>query len=228
MAALLDYARANPGRFAYPAPPDFTGTTFLKQALHDLAADPAALAAAPDDATFEATTAPLWAFLDGLHPALWRGGAAWPASGPQLRAMMADGEVDLAFSFNANEAATAIAGGQLPDTVRAYVFEGGSIGNVHFVAIPFNATAKAGAMAVADFLLSPEAQARKADPAVWGDGTVLAVADLPAEARALFDAIDYGVGALAPADLGAALPEPHPDWMTRIEAEWSRRYGAGR
>ena len=31
-------------------------------------------------------------------------------------------------------------------------------------------------MVVADFLLSPEAQARKQDPAVWGDPTVLAMA----------------------------------------------------
>ena len=36
MAALLAWAEAHPGRFTYPAPPDFTGTTFLKQALYEL------------------------------------------------------------------------------------------------------------------------------------------------------------------------------------------------
>ncbi|TVQ53562.1 MAG: ABC transporter substrate-binding protein [Rhodobacteraceae bacterium] len=228
MIALLATAEANPGRFAYPAPPDFTGTTFLKQALLELVEDAAPLFGPAEEADFAGTTAPLWAFLDALHPHLWRRGAAWPASGPQLRSMMADGEIDLAFSFNPNEAALAIATGLLPDTVRAYVFDGGSIGNVHFVAIPFNASAKAGAMATADFLLSPEAQARKADPAVWGDGPVIAVDALPPEDRALFDAIDFGVGALGPADLGPALPEPHPSWVRLLEAEWARRYGAGR
>ncbi len=29
--ALLEWAKANPGRFTYPQPPDFLGTTFLKQ-----------------------------------------------------------------------------------------------------------------------------------------------------------------------------------------------------
>src|SRR6185295_3233654 len=29
IGALLDWAQANPGRFTYPAPPDFIGTTFL-------------------------------------------------------------------------------------------------------------------------------------------------------------------------------------------------------
>ena len=26
------------------------------------------------------------------------------------------------------------------------------------------------------------------------------------------------------ADLGPVLPEPHPDWMTRLTAEWQARY----
>ncbi|MBU2089719.1 MAG: ABC transporter substrate-binding protein, partial [Alphaproteobacteria bacterium] len=32
---FIDWARANPGRFTYPAPPDFIGSTFLKQALSE-------------------------------------------------------------------------------------------------------------------------------------------------------------------------------------------------
>src|SRR5690606_19683000 len=43
IAALGRWAGENPGRFAYPQPPDFLGTTFLKQALLELAADPAVL-----------------------------------------------------------------------------------------------------------------------------------------------------------------------------------------
>ena len=35
--ALGEWLRDNPGRFAYPQPPDFLGTTFLKQALLELA-----------------------------------------------------------------------------------------------------------------------------------------------------------------------------------------------
>ena len=32
--ALLDWAKAHPGRFTYPAPPDFIGSTFLKHVLY--------------------------------------------------------------------------------------------------------------------------------------------------------------------------------------------------
>ncbi|NJM44120.1 MAG: ABC transporter substrate-binding protein, partial [Brachymonas sp.] len=34
--ALMQFAKANPGRVTYPKPPNFHGTTFLKQALLDL------------------------------------------------------------------------------------------------------------------------------------------------------------------------------------------------
>ena len=222
--ALLDWAKANPGRFSYPAPPDFIGSTFLKQALVELTPDRTMLQKPVDEAGFAAATQPLWAWLDALHPALWREGAAFPKGSPALRQMLDDGAVDMALSFYPGEASSLIAEGKLPQSVRTFVLEGGTIGNTHFVAIPFNASAQEGAMAVANFLLSPEAQARKQDPAHWGDGTVLDLAALPAADKARFEAIELGIATLSPQELGTALPEPHPSWMTRIEEEWLTRY----
>ncbi|MEX5729722.1 putative thiamine transport system substrate-binding protein [Rhodovulum iodosum] len=227
MPALLEWARATPGRFTYPQPPDFLGTTFLKQALYGLADDPAILQGPAEGADYDAVTAPLWAFLDDLTPHLWRQGRAYPQTGPRQLQLMADGEIDLAISFSPGEASTAIANGQLPDTVRTYVLEGGTIGNASFVAIPYNATAKAGAMVLANFLLSPEAQARAQDPAVLGYGTVLDLDRLSPQDRARFDALELGIATLAPEELGPALPEPHPSWTTRIAADWTARYGTG-
>ncbi|HSG36056.1 MAG TPA: ABC transporter substrate-binding protein, partial [Paracoccaceae bacterium] len=215
-AEILDWAAAHPGRFTYPQPPDFLGTTFLKQMLVDLTDDTAILGAAPaNDAAYEAVTAPLWSFLDALTPHLWRSGRAYPATGPAQLQLIYDNEIDLAISFSPGEATAAIANGLLPDTVRTSVLNKGTIGNASFVAIPYNATAAAGAMVVADFLLSPEAQLRAQDPAILGYGTVLDMAKLPEAVRAAFDALDLGIATLGPAELGPALPEPHPAWMTR-------------
>jgi len=228
MAALLDWARANPGRFAFPQPPDFLGSTFLKQALYELTPDPAVLGRPVDQADYAAATAPLWNWLDALTPHLWRAGAAYPQNGARLIQLMADGEIDIALSFNPNEASNAIANFQLQESVRSYVLEGGTIGNASFVAIPYNASAVAGAMVVADFLLSPEAQAHKQDPAVWGSGTVLSMGRLSPAERARFDAIPLGVATLSPELMGRTLPEPHPGWMVRLEEDWIARYGTGR
>ncbi|HTO30689.1 MAG TPA: ABC transporter substrate-binding protein [Pararhizobium sp.] len=225
-AGLLIWAKAHPGRFSYPQPPDFMGTTFLKQVLAETIADTAKLQKPVDEATFKEDVAPLFAYLDQLHPLLWRKGKAFPQNYPDMKQKLTDGELDIVFAFNPTEASAGIAAGELPDTVRSFVFSGGTLGNTHFVAIPYNAKAKAGALVLANFLLSPEAQVRKQDPKVWGDPTVLDVTALPDTDRAAFQALDLGVATLSPDQLGPALPEPHPVWMTRIEAEWIKRYGA--
>lgn len=224
MAALRDWARAHPGRIAHPAVSNFLGATFLKQALYELTPDPAVLQVPATETKFTAATAPLWAWYDELKPLLWRGGRQYPANGPAQLQLMNDGEIDLSLSFNPNEASGAIADGTLPPTVRTFVLARGTIGNTSFVAIPFNAAHKEGAMVVADFLLSPEAQARMQDARVLGTLTVLDLNRLgPADAKRFAD-LPRGVATLSNAELGRPLLEPHPSWMTRVTAEWERRY----
>lgn len=225
LPALRDWAKAHPGRFTYPAPPDFIGSTVLKQFLLSLVPDRAPLDRPLDPAHFNAVTAPLWDYLSDLTPHLWRQGKSYPLSSTDLRQLLNDGEVDISMAFNPGDASSAIAQGLLPDTVRSFVLEGGTIGNTHFVAIPFNANAKAGALLVADFLLSPEAQARKLDADVWGDPTVLEMGLLGAQDRAMFAALPAGIATLSPKELGPVLPEPHPSWMVAIETRWTQLYG---
>jgi putative thiamine transport system substrate-binding protein len=224
--ALLAWAKANPGRFAYPAPPDFIGSTFLKHVLVELTPDPDALQRPVEEADFAAVIAPLWDWLEAVRPYLWRKGEGYPVSAPALHQLLDDSEVDFSMAFNPGEASAAISAGRLPETVRTFMLDAGTIGNTHFVAIPFNAAHQAGAMVVADFLMSPEAQARKQDPTVWGDFTVLDVAGLDPADRELFDRLPRGVATLRPQELTPVRPEPHPSWMTEIEAEWLRRFSS--
>jgi putative thiamine transport system substrate-binding protein len=222
MAELLVLARSQPGRVTYPRLPDFTGTTFVKQALVEVVGDASVLARPPVTADFARLTAPLWQFLDALHPQLWRAGKQFPQNPAAVRQMMADGELLLGLTFNPNEAANEIAAQRLPATVTSWQFAKGTIGNTHFVAIPYNTRAAAGAQVVANFLLSAQAQARKADIAVWGDPTVLDLARLPEAERARFPSkpLPGQVTQGAP-----TLPEPHAAWVEPVEQEWTRRYG---
>jgi putative thiamine transport system substrate-binding protein len=223
MQALLELARAQPGRITHPRPPNFHGTTFLKQALLEAVADRAVLDRPFTPAAFERATAPLWPFLDALQPHLWRAGRQHPQNAAAVRQMMADGELLLALTFNPNEAANEIAAGRLAPTVYSWQHDKGTVGNTHFLAIPFNAKAREGAQVAIDFLLSPLAQARKADIAVWGDGTVLAVDRLPAEERERFATRPAPGQVEKPAPV---LLEPHGSWVDPLEREWLRRYGA--
>src|SRR3546814_7057891 len=113
--------------FTYPAPPDFLGSTFLKQVLIELSPDPSFLQQpVASEAQVEEAARPLWEYLDALHPHLWRGGDAFPASGPAQRQLLDAGEVDIALSFYPSEASSAIASGLLPATARTFVLDGGS------------------------------------------------------------------------------------------------------
>lgn len=221
-AELLAFAKANPGRVSYPKLPNFHGTAFVKQLLLELTPNPATLQRAVNSEAFVSATQPLWTYLDQLHPYLWRNGKTFPSSAAEMHRMLADGELRLSLTFNPNEAANLIASKQLPPTAYSFGLLGGTIGNIHFVAIPANAHAKAGAQVFANFLLSAEAQARKADISVWGDGTVLDVAKIPAPLQAV-------MRRTAPGALTEAVPtlaEPHASWVEALEAEWLKRYGS--
>ncbi|WP_374642931.1 ABC transporter substrate-binding protein [Hydrogenophaga sp.] len=222
MKELLALAKRQPGRITYPRLPDFTGTTFVKQALIDTVADPSVLTRPPVPAELERVTTPLWRFLDELHPHLWRSGRQFPQSPAAIRQMVADGELLLGMTFNPNEAANEIAARRLPASVKSWQFARGTIGNTHFVAIPYNARSPEGAQVVANFLLSARAQARKADITVWGDPTVLDLTRLSPQERAEFpvQALPGQVATPAP-----TLPEPHATWVDPVEKEWVRRYG---
>ena len=219
--ALLDWIRAHPGRFTYPRPPNFLGASFLKQLLVLLVRDPDSLRRPPGP-DFEDVTRPLWMWLDAAHPNLWRRGRLFPPSGPAQRELLATGEVDWALAFNPAEASRAISRGELPETIRATSFRGGALANSHFLAIPFNSRSRDGAMVVANFLLSAEAQARKADVAVWGDPTVLDLHALSAAERSRFGQTDGPGEALA---AGPVLADLHPSWMGALEHAWLLRYG---
>ncbi|MEK9670102.1 MAG: ABC transporter substrate-binding protein [Gammaproteobacteria bacterium] len=224
MDALLNYAKNNPGRVTYPEPPNFHGTTFLKQVLWETTEQQDWLQKPYVEARFEQVTSPMWAYLDSLHLHLWRKGREFPDSAEVMMDLFADGILDIALSFNPNDASQRILDGRFAPSVRTYIHEMGTVGNTHFLAIPFNADARAGALVWINLLLTPEAQAEKADPSVWGDPTVIDESRLGSEDQKLFRSLNLGPATLSAADRGVPLSEPHATWVEPIERAWKERY----
>ncbi len=222
--AFPAWAKRHPGRFTFPQVQNFLGVAFLEQALYALTPDPAVLQRPATPAIFDKATAPLWAWLDQLRPYLWRGGREFPVSGPAERQLLEDGEIDLMPSFNPTEAAADVAAGRLPRTVRSYVLTHGTLGNTSFVAIPYNSPHKAGAMVVANFLLSPRAQARAGNIHYLGGPTVLDLKRLTGSERARFAALPHSPWMPSERALRRVLPEPHPSWASRLAAAFEQRY----
>ncbi len=222
-AELLAFAQRHPGRLTHPNVSNFLGATFLKQALMDLLDDPAVLQQPATDESFARVAAPLWSWYEQLRPHLWRKGQQFPENGSAQRQLLNDGEIDITISFNPAEAAVSLRAGLLPDSVRTFTFAKGTVGNTSFVAIPFNARAREGAMVLANFLLEPEVQARAQDIQSIGAINVLDGAKLSAAQRGFFDRLTDSPALPTVAQLGRPQLEPHASWMTRITAEWQRR-----
>lgn len=221
ISGLLEWAKANPGQFTYPAPPDFTGSAFVRHVCYEAAGGYQTLLGDFEQALFDEKAPVCWQWLAELEPFLWREGQTYPENHAQLQDLFANGEVAFDMAYNPAEAASLIENGRYPATTRTFVFENGTIANTHYVAIPYNSDHKAAAMVVANFLLSPEAQLSKARPENWGDLPVLDPALLPAEWQEAFAALPRHEATL-PTEVLAAhrLPELQAQWLTAFEQGW--------
>lgn len=226
MAALLDWIKANPGQFTYPAPPDFTGSAFVRHVFLHAAGGPEAVLGPFDQATFDAVSARTWAILNEIEPFLWREGATYPTSVTQLNELFANGEVAFSFNYDPAQFGLAVQSGAWPETVRSYGLSDGTIGNTNYTLIPFNSPNKAAAMVVQNLLLSGEAQLEKADPSVWGAAPAIELSRTTPEIQAGFAAIEAHPSVVSAAELArASLPELQADWLIAIEDGWKAKVG---
>lgn len=211
-AELLNYAKTFPGTISYPKPPEFHGASFLKAALIELTHNNPELQKPVSQVNFDAVTAPLWHYLNQLNPYLWRGGKQFPASSAETLQLLDDGQLDVAISFNPNSVYAAQTNGRLAESVKTYAMSEGALTNVHFLAIPWNATAKAGALVTINFLMSPEAQSRKGNINIWGDPSILQP--------------KYLTGSAKHSQLFKSISEPDPSWQAALDTEWQKRFGS--
>jgi putative spermidine/putrescine transport system substrate-binding protein len=214
-AALAAWVKAHPGRFTFDN--SFTGMTLLKSLLADISGGKTSLDGPFDEVKYRLHSAELWAWLNAIKPYFWKRGETFPGSVAQLHQLFAAGELDFTMSNNDGEVDNKIFQGLFPKTARAYVLDGGTIQNSHYLGIPRRSPHKAAALVTIDFLISPEAQLEKLDPRVWGDGTVLDVGRLPAEWKERFANLPGRVAAPRRAEIeDKAIAEPDAEYMLRI------------
>lgn len=223
VAGVLDWAERNPGRFTYPAPPDFTGSVFVRQALYALSGGPQEVPAAYDEDAYDALTPALWERLREVAPSLWREGRTHPRDQVALDRLFADGQVDFTMTYGPATLTELVADGTFPSTTRVLRPTDGTVGNASFLAIPASSPDEAGAMVVADLALSPEQQALKADPAVWGQFTVLDTDLLDAADAERFSALPASPVVPAYDVLSRnAQPELSSAWVGPLDDGWRR------
>ncbi|MGE5627536.1 MAG: ABC transporter substrate-binding protein [Solirubrobacterales bacterium] len=221
---LMEFAKANPGKFTYSAPPDFTGSAFVRNIIYETVGYDKIANVKADKESVKAAIQPAMDYLKELKPYLWNQGKSYPASISQLDNMYADNQLLMTMTYSSNSISGKIANGEYPKGTKSFILEKGTIGNTHFLAIPFNSTNKEGAMAVINEVLSVEAQAAKYDPKGWGDLPVLDNSKLSSDEKKQFESIALGEGVLPQETLlKHRVPEIPANLVPIIEEIWQEQ-----
>ena len=216
---LMEYCKTYPGKVTYPAPPDFTGSAFVRNIVYELCGWEQFQTMEADYDAVKAAVEPAIEYLRALNPYLWNEGKTFPDSSTTVDAMFADGELVMSMSYGPFSVATGIADGIYTGTTRTFVFDKGTIGNTNYMGIAFDAPNKAGAMVVINAILSADLQLTQY--AQLRELPVVDQAKLSEEEAAAFDAVDLGEGVLTQAELlEHRLPEMPADLVPILEEIW--------
>ncbi len=226
IAELIEWVKANPGQFTYPAPPDFNGSVFVRHVFYHAAGGAENLLGPFDQAKYDEVSAKTWQILNDMEPYLWREGKTYPASIAALEQLYANSEVDLTFNYEPAGVGLNIENGTFPPTTQGYGLTDGTIGNTNYTIIPFNSPNKAAALVLQNVLLSGEAQAQKALPDVWGTQPAIEVDRTSDDVQAVFASIKKHPAVVDPKELAKnSLPELQASWISAIEKGWLDNVG---
>lgn len=220
---LLAAAKANPGKFTYPALPDFTGSAFVRNIIYEkVGYDKIKDIDPKDEEAVRKAIQPAMDYLKELKPYLWKEGKTYPTDSTQLDNMFADGTVYFDVSYNPNFASTMIEKGTFPKSTKTCVFDKGTIGNTHFLAIAKNAPNKEGAMVVINEIEGFNSQLEKYKPEVWGDLPVIDNSKLSEKEKEEIDSVKLGSATLDQSELlEKRKPELPAAFVPVIEKIWT-------
>ena len=225
LADLVRWIKQNPGKFTYSAPPDFTGSAFIRQTMMNILGEEgyAALAKNVTTKKLKGQLPKLWSLLNEIEPSLYRNGTYYPETISKLHQHFSDGTLWITMDYYPSTAQRMIDKGIFPETTKTFILNEGSLANTHYLTIPFNARQKDAAKTTINFLLGIDAQASKLKPRNWGDFSVLDLNRLSQEDADRLQSIDLGDATLDLDILNDAKRQEIPaQYIPMIEEEWKK------
>jgi len=226
LSELVRWIKENPGKFTYSAPPDFTGSAFIRQTLMNILGRESYnnLARTGDEDKLRAELPKLWTLLEDIAPFLYREGEFYPETVSKLHQQFSDGTLWMTMDYYPSTAQRMIDKGIFPKTTKTFVLDDGALANTHYVTIPFNAPSKESAVTAANFLLGITAQASKLNPDNWGDFSVLDLERLSEQDKEVLNSVDLGDATLDLEILNKAKAQELPAaFIPVIETEWKKQ-----
>ncbi|MGM7680912.1 ABC transporter substrate-binding protein [Cytobacillus sp. Hm23] len=219
---LKVWVKENEGKFTYPEASDFTGNAFLRHLMYEAAGGVDQLLSRNfDEQYINNQSQEMWTYLRDIKPFLWRSGETYPQDLAALDRLYSDGEVWMTMGYNEARVESLIEKGIFPDSTKTFVFDSGSIGNTHFLTIPYNSPNKGGAMVAINYLLSPEAQLKKMEPSMWGENMALDPTKLSGDLQMQLRQVNRGDSVLSSEVLkNHLLPEVDSLYVNWVKETW--------
>ncbi|ADR21271.1 ABC transporter substrate-binding protein [Marivirga tractuosa] len=215
LAELEIFVKTHPGTFTISN--DFSGMTVLKCFMAELSGKPDGLDGEFNQQKYDTLSTKLWDYINRNRKYFWKEGQTFPKEHSKMDQMFASGEILLSYGFSEGGIEDKVSQGLFPKSTKGYAWENGTVLNSNYLGITYNAKNKAGAMQVINFLISPEAQLKRAEPSGMNANPVLDIAKLPEEYKTQFEKITARQFAPSLDELSEnAIKEPAPEYMLNI------------
>lgn len=216
---LMEFAKKYKGKVTYPAPPDFTGSAFVRNIICDIVGAEGFENLKADKEAVREYISPAISYFKELNQYLWNQGKSFPATISQLDNMYSDGELVMTMSYESYQIALNIEKGLYTETSRSFILDKGTIGNTNYMAIAKNSPNKEGALVVINEILSPKMQSTK-----YEDCKLLPAIEydlLTEKDKETFDNIKIGKGIISQDQLlSKQIPEIPAKFVPIIEEIW--------
>lgn len=157
MDELVEWMKANPGRFAYNTPgTGGAGDSFVRTAVYNFLPEEAITS---DDPKWMEQWDEGFEFLASIHPYMYKSGGSivYPNKNQGTLDLLNQGEIDMCINW-ADMVLSQRAQGAIKDTIKITQIEPALTGSLQTLAIPTFGSNEDGAYAFMDYMLSPEAQ----------------------------------------------------------------------
>lgn len=157
MDELVEWMKANPGRFAYNTPgTGGAGDSFARTAVYNFLPEEAITS---DDPKWEEQWDEGFEFLASIHPYMYKSGGSivYPNKNQGTLDLLNQGEIDMCINW-ADMVLSQRAQGAIKDTIKITQIEPALTGSLQTLGIPTFGSNEEGAYAFIDYMLSPEAQ----------------------------------------------------------------------
>lgn len=161
--ALLEYAKAHPGKITYTAPPEFTGSAFVRNIICDIVGyDKVEKAAANKEELYQVIK-PGLDYLNEIKPYLWQEGKTYPTTTAELYQMFSAGQIDMSYSYSQMHVAEKRSDNEFKPTTESFLFDKGTIANQSYLAVADTSKVKGAALVLINEMTSESAQLKKAE-----------------------------------------------------------------